>query len=56
MMPGEIAFWSRGVGIKHKNCDSIYSDHWSEESILDNILEHKPDFYAAKAWRDSLDN
>ena len=55
MIPGEIAFWSRGVGIKHKNCDSIYSDHWSEESILVNILEHKPDFYAAKAWRDSLD-
>ena len=56
MMPGEIALWSRrGGGIKHKNCNSIYSDHWSEKSILDNILEHTPDFYAAKSWRESLD-
>ena len=34
----------------------IYSDHWSEKNILDDILEHKPNFYAAKEWRDSFDN
>ena len=56
MMPGEIALWSRGAGIKHKNCDSIYSDHWSEENPFAHIHEHSEDFYEAKAWRDSLDN
>ena len=34
----------------------IYSDHWSEENPFAHIHEHSEDFYAAKAWRDSLDN
>ena len=34
----------------------IYSDHWSEKNPFADILEHSEDFYAAKAWRDSLDN
>ena len=34
----------------------IYSDHWSEENPFAHIHEHSKDFYAAKEWRDSLDN
>ena len=34
----------------------IYSDHWSEENQFAHIHEHSEDFYAAKEWRDSLDN
>ena len=34
----------------------IYSDHWSEENPFEHILEHRPEFYDAKKWRDSLDN
>ena len=34
----------------------IYSDHWSEEDPFAHIHEHSKDFYAAKEWRDSLDN
>ena len=37
---------------------AIYSDHWSEGSIFDLGIfhEHSKEFYAAKEWRDSLDN
>ena len=49
--------WSGGSGLRLDKIPLvIYSDHWSEKSILDDILEHKPDFYAAKEWRDSFDN
>ena len=34
----------------------IYSDHWREGDPFAHIHEHSDDFYAAKAWRDSLDN
>ena len=34
----------------------IYSDHWSEENPFAHAHERSEDFYAAKAWRDSLDN
>ena len=36
--------------------DTIYGSKWSEENPFEHIHEHKPDFYKAKEWRDSLDN
>ena len=35
---------------------TIYGSKWSEENPFEHIHEHKPDFYKAKEWRDSLDN
>ena len=35
---------------------TIYGSNWSEENPFEHIHEHKPDFYKAKEWRDSLDN
>ena len=35
---------------------TIYGNKWSEENPFEHIHEHKPDFYKAKEWRDSLDN
>ena len=35
---------------------TIYGDKWSEENPFEHIHEHKPEFYKAKEWRDSLDN
>ena len=35
---------------------TIYGSKWSEENPFEYIHEHKPDFYKAKEWRDSLDN
>ena len=35
---------------------AIYSDHWSEKNIFEHFREHKKEYYAAKEWRDSLDN
>ena len=58
MMPGEIALWTSGVGIKHKKCYSglSYGDKWSESNPFENINKHSDRFYEMKAWRDSLDN
>jgi hypothetical protein len=35
---------------------TIYGSKWSEENPFEHIHEHKPEFYKAKEWRDSLDN
>ena len=35
---------------------TIYGNKWSEENPFEHIHEHTPGYYAAKEWRDSLDN
>ena len=44
-----------GINVKDINF-TIYGNKWSEENPFEHIHEHKPDFYKAKEWRDSLDN
>ena len=45
------------IGINITNIPyTIYGNKWSEENPFEHILEHKPEFYQAKEWRDSLDN
>ena len=45
------------IGITVKDIPyTIYGNKWSEENPFEHIHEHKPDFYKAKEWRDSLDN
>ena len=45
------------IGINANNiAHTIYGSKWSEENPFEHIHEHTPGFYAAKEWRDSLDN
>ena len=45
------------IGINVNNIAyTIYGNNWSEENPFEHIHEHKPEFYKAKEWRDSLDN
>ena len=63
----ETAFWLKGYGLMHPNCGlgsklvskllSIYTeDPTYDRNPFEHILEHGENFYAAKEWRDSLDN
>jgi hypothetical protein len=56
MMPGEIALWTRGVGIKHKKCvsGSIYGDKWSEKDPFENTNKHSDRFYKMKELMESV--
>ena len=45
------------IGINVNNIPfTIYGNKWSEENPFEHIHEHTPGYYAAKEWRDSLDN
>ena len=64
---GETAFWLKTRGIMHPECGtgskpifhllSIYTENPTyDKNPFENILEHKPEFYAAKEMRASFDN
>ena len=62
---GETAQWLKGIGLLHPRCGlgskptsyTIYPKNAaSDKNPFENILEHKPEFYAAKELRASFDN
>ena len=62
---GETAQWLKGRGLLHPRCGLgsksisytiIPKNAASDKNPFENILEHKPEFYAAKEMRASFDN
>ena len=66
---GETAWWLKSQGILHPECGTgpkpiskrfnvqMYTENPAyDKNPFENIHEHTPQYYAAKRWRDSLDN